>query len=187
MISRIIKEEKAVILDFLPNGYPFDTRPIYRKTPIAQAIGKDHFVLLELVPKRGVFLQPCEEVYTGEGKRDKIHHILSKLLLGKLTETAKISLEYIIGDIVKKDEKRFVDFFNKAQPINIRRHQIELLPGVGKKHMWAIIKEREKKAFESFEDIKKRVKLMPDPESTIIKRILMELKGEDKYKLFMET
>jgi len=187
MMSRVVKEEKAIILDFLPNGYPFDTRPMYRKTPIAQAIGKDHFVLLELVPKKGTFLQPNEEVYTGEGKREKIHHILSKLPLNKLTETAKISLEYIVKDVVKKNEKRFVDFFNKARPINIRRHQMELLPGVGKKHMWAIIKEREKKPFENFDSIKKRVKLMPDPESAIIRRILMELKGEDKYRLFVET
>ncbi|GAI67745.1 unnamed protein product, partial [marine sediment metagenome] len=33
-------------------------------------------------------------------------------------------------------------------------------------------------------DIKKRVKLMPNPEKAVIKRILSELKGEDKYKLF---
>jgi len=47
-----IKEEYAIVLDFLPNGYPFDTRPTYKKTPIAQAIGKEHFTLLELVPKK---------------------------------------------------------------------------------------------------------------------------------------
>ena len=48
------KEEKTVILDFLPNGYPFDERPMYMKTPVAQALGKEHFVLLELVPKKGI-------------------------------------------------------------------------------------------------------------------------------------
>ena len=39
------KEENAIVLDFLPNGYPFDERPSYMKTPIAQVIGKEHFVL----------------------------------------------------------------------------------------------------------------------------------------------
>ena len=48
------KEETAIVLDFLPNGYPYDNRPMYKKTPIAQAIGKEHFVLLELVPKKGI-------------------------------------------------------------------------------------------------------------------------------------
>ena len=46
------KEENAIVLDFLPNGYPFDNKPSFRKSAIAQAIGKDHFVLLELIPKK---------------------------------------------------------------------------------------------------------------------------------------
>ncbi|MFH0936487.1 MAG: DUF655 domain-containing protein [Candidatus Woesearchaeota archaeon] len=187
MIKREVKEEKAIILDFLPNGYPFDRRPMHMKTAIAQALGKEHFILLELVPKKGIFLQPYEEVYMGEGKRDKIHHIIGKISSEKLTETAKLELESLIKELIKTNETRFVDFFNKSQPINTRRHQIELLPGIGKKHMWQIIEEREKKPFENFDDIKKRVKLMPDPENIIVKRILMEMANEDKYKLFVDV
>jgi len=74
-----VKEEKAIILDFLPNGYPFDRRPMHVKTPIAQALGKDHFILLELVPKKGIFLQPYEEVYMGDGKGEKIHIFIGKI------------------------------------------------------------------------------------------------------------
>jgi len=181
------KEEHAVVLDFLPNGYPFDTRPMHMKTPIAQAVGKNHFVLLELVPKKGINLQPNQEVYIGEGKRDEVHHVVGKIQPGKLTETAKSELNFIIEELVKGNEKKFVDFFNKADPINTRRHQIELLPGIGKKHMWEILEIREDKEFVSFEDIKKRVKLMPDPEKAIIKRILMEINEEDKYKLFVDS
>jgi predicted nucleic acid-binding OB-fold protein len=33
------KEENGIVLDFLPNGYPMDERPMYMKSPIAQAIG----------------------------------------------------------------------------------------------------------------------------------------------------
>jgi len=186
-MRQAVKEEHAIILDFLPHGYPFDSRPMHRKTPIAQAIGKDHFILLELAPKKGITLQPNEVVYMGEGKRDKIHHIVGKITLDKLTQTAKGEIEFIIKDLVQKNEKRFVKFFNKAVPINMRRHQLELLPGIGKKHMWQIIEEREKKPFESFEDIKNRVKLLPDPEKVVIKRILLELNNEDKYKLFVDS
>src|SRR3989338_9124193 len=181
------KEENVIVLDFLPNGYPLDERPMYMKTPIVQALGKEHFVLLELVPKKGIHLQPYEEVYIGEGKRDKVHHIVGKLAMPKLTRTAKSELEFAIKDIVKKNEQRFVGFFNDARPLSTRMHQIELLPGMGKKHMWEIINARDEKPFESFEDIKKRVKLMPDPEKVVIRRIVQELEGEEKHRLFVDV
>jgi len=178
------KEEKAIVLDFLPNGYPFDNRG--RKTPIVQAIGADHFVLLELVPKKEVGLQPNEEIYIGEGKRDKIHHIIGKLPMNRLTSTARSELIFIIKNIVDKNQKKFVDFFNKARSLTTRMHQLELLPGLGKKHMWEIIEERKNKDFESFDDLKNRVKLMPDPEKAIIKRILKEIEGEEKHRIFVD-
>jgi len=181
------KEENAIVLDFLPNGYPFDERPMYMKTPVAQALGKEHFILLELVPKKGMHLNLYEEVYIGDGKRDKVHHIAGKIPLSKLTRTAKSELEFAIKDIINKNEKRFVDFFNSARPLSTRMHQIELLPGVGKKHMWEIINAREEKPFESFEDLKKRVKLIPNPEKLIIKRVLEELEGTEKHRLFVDV
>ena len=181
------KEEMAVVLDFLPNGYHYDERPMYMKNPIAQTIGREHFVLLELVPKKDVHLQPFEEVYIGDGKRDKIHHIVGKMEVRKLTATAKSQLEFIIKDIIKKNEKKFIDFFNRAQPLSTRMHQLELLPGLGKKHMWQIIESRGEEPFKDFNDLKSRVKLMPDPEKAIIKRIILELEGNEKHKLFVDV
>ena len=107
------KEENAIVLDFLQNGYPFDERPMYMKTPIAQALGKEHFILLELVPKKGMHLQLYEEVYIGEGKRDKIYYILGKLKKEKITESSKEQLHNIIGKIVEEKEEELVNFFNK--------------------------------------------------------------------------
>ncbi|MEA2036205.1 MAG: DUF655 domain-containing protein [Nanoarchaeota archaeon] len=181
------KEEVVIVLDFLPNGYALDDRPMHMKTPIAQTIGKERFVMLELVPKKGIHLQPYEEVYVGEGKRDKIHHIIGRLNSDKLTHTAKSELGPIIKEIVTKNEGRYVDFFNNAQPLSTRMHQLELLPGLGKKHMWEILDARKEKAFENFDDIKKRVKLMPDPEKSIIKRILKELEGSEKHNIFVDA
>lgn len=186
MQSLRTREDYAIVLDFLPNGYPFDKRPSHKKTPIVQAIGKEHFTLLELVPKKGVFVQPYEEVYIGEAKREKIHHILGKLPLDRLTQTARSEIEFVIQDIVNKNEKRFVDFFNQAQPLTTRMHQIELLPGIGKKHMWEIIEKRKEKLFDSFSDVKSRIRLMPDPKKAVIKRIIKEVVGEEKHRLFVE-
>jgi putative nucleotide binding protein len=180
------KEENGIILDFLPNGYPFDPRPSFKKTPIVQIIGSTHFVLLECVPKKEVFLRPFEDIYIGEGKRDKIHHIAGRLSPDKLTSTAKSNLEFVIKDLLMKNEADFIDFFNTAGPLTTRMHQLQLLPGIGKKHMWEIIEKRGDEPFKSFEDIKKRVKLLPDPLKVVIKRIIAEIEGKDKHRIFVE-
>lgn len=176
------KEEFAVILDYLPNGYPLEGKMM----PVAQAIGKKNLVLLELVPRRGVSLQIEEEVYIGEGKRDKVYYILGRLNREKLTESAKTHLQEFIEKMVKEKEPEFVNFFNKAEAINKRLHQIELIPGVGKKHMQEILNQRKEKEFESFEDMKKRIQNLPDPEKAIEKRILNELINIERHNLFVK-
>lgn len=174
------KEEKAIILDFLPNGYPLE----HKRMPVAQALGLSHFTLLELIPRKGIKLELKEIVYIGPDKREKIYFIRGKLFKDKLTETAKFQIQDFIEKIVKEQEKRFVDFFNTAGAINTRLHQLELLPGFGKKYMQMILDEREKKPFESFEDMKKRLKNLPDPKKTVEKRLLEELTQTIRYKLF---
>jgi putative nucleotide binding protein len=179
------REEIVILLDFLLNGYATDRTPMHLKTPIVQAIGTANFTLLELVPKKGIHLQPFEKVYIGDEKREQIHHINGKIPYEKLSSTAKSELEPAIRNIVSMNAQRFVDFFNTAQPINTRMHTFELLPGVGKKHMNEIVDQRMEKPFESFADLKARVKLMQDPEKVIVKRILMEIEGNEKHYLFV--
>ncbi|MBN2880478.1 DUF655 domain-containing protein [Candidatus Woesearchaeota archaeon] len=185
--TKPFREEYLIALDFLPNGYPLDSTPSHKRLPIIQALGREKFVLLELVPKKGIFIQPFEELYAGDGKRDKIHHILGKLPVNKLTQTARAELEHAIESVIDSREKEFVNFFNKAMPLSTRMHAIELLPGFGKKHMLQIIEFRDEKPFESFDDIKARLKLVPDPKKAIVKRILQELEGEEKHYLFVEN
>lgn len=183
IIQKTVREEQAIILDYLPYGYPFEEGGI--KMPVAQALGTTHLTILELIPKKDIFLQPHQEVYIGEGKREEIHHIKGRILMVKLTETAKSELQHVLDKLVTAQEQKFVDFFNKAQPLSMRMHQLELLPGMGKKHMWEVIEARKAKSFESFDDLKSRVKLLPDPKQAIIKRILLELGGNEKYKIFV--
>ena len=175
------REENAIILDFLPYGYPLENR----RLPIAQAIGSKNFTLLQLVPRRDVKFDVGEEAYIGEGKREKVQYILGRCPREKLTETSKIQLEEFINQAVKEEEEKFVDFFNKAQPINTRLHQFELLPGFGKKHTHSILDAREEKPFKSFEDIKKRVPNIPDPAKGIAKRIFEELTIIQRHNLFI--
>jgi putative nucleotide binding protein len=176
------KEEHAIILEYLPNGYPLDGK----MRAIAQAIGEKNFVLLELIPRRGVSLQSQERVYIGEGKRDKIYYILGRLNREKLTEYSKEQLQEFINKSINDREEDFVKFFNEAGPINKRVHQIELLPGIGKKHMREIIEKRKEKEFESFKEMKERIQNLPDPAKAVEKRILQELTNLERYNLFIK-
>jgi putative nucleotide binding protein len=180
-----MREEYAIVLDFLPNGYPFDSAPSHRKVPIVQALGITKFIVLELVAKKDIYLKAHDKIYIGDAKRDRIHHINGKIASSKLTGTAASELPFVIENIVEENEARFVEFFNKAQPLSMRMHQLELLPGLGKKHMWEIVDERKVEPFKDFADIKKRVSLLPDPKSIIVKRIIKELDGLEKHKIFI--
>jgi len=180
MNTQTKKEEYARVLEFLPNGYPLENKMM----PIAQAIGENDLTLLELVPRRDQKLEIGEKVYIGEGKRDKVYYILGRLHREKLTEPAKDQLEEFIEEQVKNNVDKYLEFFNESGAINKRIHQIELLPGMGKKHMKEILEKREEEKFKSFEEMKARIKNLPDPEKAIEKRILLELTSLERYNLF---
>ena len=139
----------------------------------------------ELAPIRGSSFNLKERVYIGPEKRDKIYYIVGRLRKEKLTETAKIQLQEFVGKVVGEQEKKFVDFFNNAQAINTRLHQLELLPGFGKKHTNEILVAREEKPFASFEDIKKRVHNIPDPKKAVEKRISEEVLENPRQRIFV--
>ncbi len=178
-----MRDEWVIVIDFLARG----RLGMQRSEPIAQTIGEKYFSLLEVIPRDGAGLVVGERLYIGEGKRDKVKYIRGRINYTDLTVASKEELSTIVEKIVDADRKRFVDFFNKSGPVTNRLHQLELVPGVGKKHLWDIIDARKEKPFDSFEDISNRVKLLPDPRKMIIRRVLDELEDKDKYKLFVSS
>lgn len=175
------KDENAVVLDYLPYGYPLEGK----RMPVVQAIGEQHLGLLELAPVRGATFEPQEKVYIGPQKRDKVYYIMGRLSHDKLTEQAKIQLQQFIAKVVGERESQFVEFFNKASAINTRLHQLELLPGFGRKHMEAILAAREGAPFTSFDDIKERVTTVPDPRKAVEKRLVEEIMEDPRHRLFV--
>jgi len=179
-------EEYAYILDFLPHGRPgirVSGRAGYRAGALVQLIGEDFFTLLEALIKEGVLLKPHDRVYVGKEDREEITYIIGRIGYDELTGAAKMELPAVISRIVLNREKWFVNFFNTARAVTPRMHALELIPGIGKKYMWQVINEREKRPFESFDDLQKRTEL-PNPVKLITKRILEELAGDSKYRLF---
>jgi putative nucleotide binding protein len=178
------KEVNAIVLDVLLKGHAEDPRPTFKREPIVQAIGVEQFKLLELIPKR-IEIQIHDNVYIGDGEREKIERVKRRIRYDDLTHTAKLELPFVVERIVKEREPDFVQFFNKSISVTPKLHMLHLLPGIGKKLMWEILEEREKKPFESFAEISQRIKSIPHPEKMIISRILEELQDPDvKYHVF---
>jgi len=184
--ARRTYEEYAYVIDYLPTGRPAHDRYRHMAAPTVQAVGEIYFTLLELEPKHGTDVVLHERLYVGKDKRDKVERIIGRIGYDELTATAKVELPSMLEELVEKREGDFVDFFNRAQPITPRMHSLELLPGIGKKSMWHIIDTRERKPFESFKDIRTRAGIT-DPARTIARRIVEELVGKSKYRLFVRA
>ena len=179
-------EDYAYVLDYLPQGHPDNKR--FKREPVAFGLGESGFKILELIPKPSIILEIGERLYIGKDMelRDKILHVKRRISYDEMTTTAQKEVSFIIEEIVKTNEERFIKFYNEAHAISTRFHMLELLPGLGKKTMWAILNEREKVPFESFEDMAKRVTAVHQPEKLICKRILLELSDNtQKYHLFV--
>jgi putative nucleotide binding protein len=127
---------------------------------------------------------PGERLYIGREGRTKVLSVLGRLDYGNLSAPAKSEFPAVIENLVKTNEKRFVDYVNAAQPINPRIHSLELIPGIGKTYMMSILNEREKKPFENFGDLQKRVGLR-DPTKLISKRIVDEISGNERMNIFV--
>ena len=178
-------EEHAFILDYLPKGRPDDAR---HRDPVAYGVGEKNFVLLELAPKPGVNLLVGDRVgLLKEDPTSPIDHVRGRVRLEDMTHAAQSELPFIIDQMVKAQEERFIKFFNDAGPITTRMHMLELLPGLGKKLMWAILEEKKKAgAFKTFKEMDDRVKALHQPEKLIVNRIVGEITNPgEKYHVFV--
>jgi putative nucleotide binding protein len=178
-------ESYVEILDYLPHGRQTD-RGFHREA-VALAIGEDELKLFELVPKPGAKLAVGSRVpLASPGAADSpIEHVRRRLGYEELTAAARTELPSALERIVIAHSPRYLKFFNEAPAVSRRFHLLELLPGIGKKTMQAIVDERRRAPFQSFAEIEQRLHLK-NPERLIVGRIERELSGGDeKYRLFV--
>jgi putative nucleotide binding protein len=173
-------EDYAIVLEYMPTGRPTDSR----REPLVQLVGTKYFTLLEATLKQNVTVVVGQKVYVGKDNRAEIERIKGRIKYEDLTTSAKEILPKILKRIVEESESYFIDFLNKAKPITIRVHTLDFLPGIGKKSLEVLLEERDKKPFESFQDLKTRVPTLQDPTSLFVNRILNELQGHEKHFLF---
>ena len=177
-------EDFAYVLDYMSHGKA-GLRGEFRAEPIIQLVGESYFTLLEATPRGGSTVTPGERIYIGKDRpRDKIGHILGRISYNDLTSGSKAELPYVLEEAIRRNEARFVAFFNSAPAVTPRMHSLELIPGIGKKYAWAILDLRDKKFFDSLQDIKERTQVH-DPVKLLARRIIEELSEEQpKYRLF---
>ena len=175
-------EEYAYVLDYSQRSKSLTVRG--REGLIIQAIGEGRLTLLELLGVQNANFEVGERVYIGREGRNKIVSVLGKLEYASISQSAKNDLSSIVENIVLSNEARFVSYVNSAPPVTPRIHSLELIPGIGKTYMMGIIKEREKKTFESFLDIQTRIGIK-DIHKLISRRIVEEITGEVRMNLFV--
>ena len=176
-------EEYAFVLDFNVRGKSTTVRG--REGIIVTAIGEERLTLLEILGVPDSTFEVGEKIYIGKEGRTKVLSVLGKMEYEKISDSAKSELSMVVNKIVSENEKRFVDYLNNAQPLTPRIHALELIPGIGKTYMKTMLEEREKKKFESFDEIQERIGLK-EPIKHITARILEEVTGETRMNLFVK-
>jgi len=152
---------------------------------IVVALGEERLTLLEILGIENSTFDVGERIYIGKEGRTKVQSVLGKMDYVKISDSAKDEIPTVVESIVTKNEAKFVDYINNAQPLTPRIHALELIPGIGKTYLNVIIKEREKTSFESFVDIEKRVGLK-EPIKHMSQRIIEEISGETRMNLFVK-
>ena len=175
-------ESRVVVLDLLPNGRPDDDRPAHRKPPLAYALGESQFLLRELTLAEDADVSIGDRVDPdGEGIESA-----REVAYEDLSNAARSELEYAVEEAIDRDETRFVEFYNDAQPITLRLHQLNLLPGIGKKLRNSILDERKREPFDGFDDLEERVGGLHRPKEVLVERLIEELRDDDlKYRIFV--
>jgi len=179
--------DRAVVLDYLARGLTDDNRPRYEQSSVAYAVGKAEFELHELRLADDADISIGDRITVApEAERTGGIEEVGTVDYDDLSGGARSELEYVVEEIVEADEQRFVECYNEAQPITLRLHQLDLLPGIGDTLRNALLDERKREPFEDFADVEERVSGLHDPEETIVERILEELREEDlKYRNFV--
>jgi putative nucleotide binding protein len=176
-------EEHAYVLDYNSRGKSSTVRG--RDGIIITAIGEERLTILEILGIPNSTFEVGEKIYIGKEGRTKVLSVLGKLDYDKISSSAQSELESTVENIVTNNESKFVEYLNNAQPLTPRIHALELIPGIGKTYMKSMLEERERKKFESYQDLQERVGLK-EPVKHIAQRIIDEISGESRMNLFVK-
>ena len=177
MAETDLSEEWLVILAVLP------AEATDRDAALIQGMGEAQFTLLECEASASTDLTPGDRVAVAES--DRCGPITRRLTYGTLTESAQAAIRATVGAIIQRHEERFIEWYNTAEPVSLRRHQLELLPRIGASLRDAILDERQWRPFADFTDLEERIEQLRTPHELLVERVLTELKDDTDYHLFV--
>jgi len=150
---------------------------------IGQIVGEECFTLMEFEMNRNSIINQLDRVYIGKGLRNKAIRFLRIIDYSDLTYRARENIPKALEKSITLNEEKWVNFYNTAGPLSMRTHTLELLKSIGKKRVFKIIEERQKREFDSFKDIYDRVGV--DPVKALVNRIIEEMTEEQHYYILI--
>lgn len=171
----------GLVVDLFPSGRSSLARNQARQSskPVAHVLD-DRFSLWELTLAN-------RNSYDKDFKKPiKFHktQITRHLQFEDLSQSAQGEVNFAVEKIINSKPNRFLDFFNKAESISPRFHQLRLLPGIGTARMWKILEARKNKRFTSVEDLKERTGLT-DPLGMVAQRVIQEIREQPNHPIFV--
>jgi putative nucleotide binding protein len=178
MVEESAKEEWIRMLTERPPDRDED------ESRYVQAVGETGFILLELAAAEDADLTPGDRLAV---ESEAFNSVTRRLTYHTLTQAAQNRLKESIAAIIGDNEQRFIGWYNNAQPIGLRKHQLDVLPGIGDTRRERIIDEQRQGPFADFADLEMRVDSLHDPQTLLVERVLTELREveEARYKLLV--
>lgn len=176
-------EEHAYVLNVNPRGRSLTVRG--REGIIITALGESRLTLLEVLGNPNSSFEMAERIYIGKEGRTKISSVLGKVAYDRLPAVARNDLPRVVEAIVRNNEERFVGYLNNAGSLTSRVHALELIPGIGKMYLKAMLDERDRQKFASYQDLEDRIGFK-EPVKYISQRILEEISGESRMNIFVQ-
>ena len=149
-------------------------------------IGTDRFTLLEGTLTEDATVVPGDRVALTDDEQGPHAAVTQRLTYETLSQDAQDRLKATVESIITANEQRFVEYYNDAQPISLRRHQLDLLPGIAESRRETILRQRKRRPFADFDDLAARIEQLREPHTILAERVLTELQDEVKYTLFVE-
>ena len=121
-------EDYAYVLDVLPEGRP-DSKRRFRREPLVYGLGVEEFKIFDMQPVTDAAINIGDKCYIGKEteERTQIDHVRARVNYSDLTHTAQSELSFVLDEIVKDNEEKFIQFYNHAGPISRRYHSLELI------------------------------------------------------------
>ena len=174
---------KVLVLDYYPQGKSLSRRSAEAYNPLAVVISINRLQFFDIILSRERNVQVDQMLDVSALRSDILK--INEIGFNELSDSAVELLPEMIKKIILLSESRFINFLNNARPLTTQMHQLQLLPGIGNKRLWQILEARRKMVFKDLTDFTERTGIS-DPVALFSNRILQEIRGEEKYQLFIQ-